>query len=239
MIQDTARVRAEFDRIARLSGRHTHANRYQESLLQHVPRPCGRALDLGCGAGSLTRSLADRAEQVTGVDLSSEMVRLARERCADRGNVEFLLGDFLGLDLPPEGFDCITAVALLHHVPLVPSLERAKKLLRPGGVLLILDLFRDAGMLDRLRSVLALVVDRATQPRRAESRELRAAWVEHGAGDTYPTIPQAREVHARVLPGCTFRRHLLWRYSVVWTKPGSLAPEPPPVGALGTTRARP
>lgn len=218
MSQDTARIQAEFDRIARLSQDHAHANRYEESLLRHVPRPCDRALDLGCGAGTLTRELADVAEHVRGVDLSPEMVRLARARCADRRNVEFLVGDFLALDLAPATFDCIAAVAVLHHMPLVPSLERAKELLRPGGVLLILDLFRDAGVLDRMRSAVALVVDRTTQPRRAESRELRAAWAAHGAGDLYPTIPEAREVYSRILPGCTFRRHLLWRYSVVWTK---------------------
>ena len=165
MSQDAARIRAEFDRIARLSGAHTHANRYEERLLVHVPRPCGRVLDLGCGTGTLTHALAGQAEHVLGVDLSPEMVRLARQRCADRTNVDFVLGDFLSLDLSPASFDCIAAVAVLHHLSLVPALERAKGLLRPGGALLILDLFRDAGVGDRLRSVVALVVDRTTKPR--------------------------------------------------------------------------
>ena len=239
MSQDTARVRAEFDRIARLSGEHAHPNRYEESLLGHVPRPCRHALELGCGAGTLTRALADVAEHVTAVDLSPEMVRLARARCADRPNVEFLVGDFFALDLPPASFDCMAAVAVLHHMPLVAALERAKVLLRPGGVLLVLDLFRDAGLGDRLRSAVALLVDQVTRPRHAGSPELHAAWAEHGAGDLYPTIPQAREVFARALPGSTFRRHLLWRYAVVWTKPGRLAPDASLVGALDPTRTRP
>ena len=218
MSQDTARIRAEFDRIARLSQDHARANRYEGTLLRHVPRPCGRTIDLGCGAGTLTRALADLAEHVVGVDLSPEMVRLARARCADRRNVEFLVGDFLALDLAPATFDCVAAVAVLHHMPLLPSLERAKELLRPGGVLLVLDLFRDAGVLDRMRSAVALLVDRTTQPRRRESRNLRSAWAEHASGDAYLTIPEARQIYARTLPGCTFRRHLLWRYSVAWTK---------------------
>ncbi len=238
MSQDTDRIQAEFDRIARLSGPHAHANRYEGSLLRHVPRPCPRALDLGCGTGTLARALVDRAGHVVGVDLSPEMVRLARARCADHANVTFLVGDFRALDLSPASFDCITAVAVLHHMPLVPSLERAKVLLRPGGVLLVLDLFRDAGILDRLRSAAALVVDRVTQRRRRESRNLRSAWAEHASGDTYPTIPEARRIYTGNLPGCTFRRHLLWRYSVRWTKPEHLAPEAAPVGALGTTRSR-
>ena len=219
MTQDAAQIRAEFDRIARLSGEHAPANRYEERLLLHVPRPCGRALDLGCGTGTLTHALAGQAEHVLGVDLSPEMVRLARQRCADRTNVSFVVGDFLSLDLSPASFDCIATVAVLHHLPLTGALERAKGLLRPGGVLLVLDLFRDAGVGDRLRSVVALLVDWATQPRRTHSRELHAAWEEHGAGDTYPTMPEARALYAGMLPGCTFRRHLLWRYSVRWTKP--------------------
>jgi len=219
MSQDAARIRSEFDRIARLSGEHAHANRYEERLLAHVPRPCGQALDLGCGAGTLTVALAEAADHVLGVDLSPEMVRLARQRCADCTNVEFVVGDFLTLPLSPASFHCITAVAVLHHVPLAAALERVKVLLRPGGVLLVLDLFRDTGIGDRLRSVVAFLVDRATQPRRPHSRELHVAWEEHGAGDTYPTVPEARALYGRMLPGCTFQRHLLWRYSVVWTKP--------------------
>ena len=238
MSRDVAQVRAEFDRIARLSGARAEANRYQGLLLHHVPRPCAQALDLGCGAGTLTHALAGLADRVLGLDLSPEMVRLARQRCADRPNVELRVGDFLSMELAPAGFDCITAVAVLHHLPLVPALEKAKTLLRPGGALLVLDLFRDAGLADRMRSAVGLVVDRITHRRSADSKALRAAWEEHGAGDVYLTVPDARALYARLLPGCRFTRHLLWRYAVVWTKPGDLATDAPAVGTLPEKRTR-
>lgn len=222
MSRDATQLQAEFDRIARLSGAHAEGNRYEDLLLRHVPRPCARALDLGCGAGTLTHALAGLADRVLGIDLSPEMVRLARKRCADRPNAELLVGDFLSMDLAPASFDCIAAVAVLHHLPLERALERAKVLLRPGGALLVLDLFRDAGLTDRLRSAIGLVLDRMAHRRRASSKELRAAWEEHGEGDVYLTIPEARAQYARALPGCLFQRHLLWRYAVVWTKPGAL-----------------
>ena len=51
-------------------------------------------------------------------------------------------------------------------------------------------------------------------------REVRAAWEEHGRDEIYPTVPAVRRVCERVLPGARVRRHLLWRYSIVWRKPG-------------------
>ena len=51
-------------------------------------------------------------------------------------------------------------------------------------------------------------------------REVRAAWEEHGRDEIYPTVPAVRQVCERVLPGARVRRHLLWRYSIVWRKPG-------------------
>jgi len=47
----------------------------------------------------------------------------------------------------------------------------------------------------------------------------REAWRQHGEHDRYLTLAQVRQVCARVLPGTHVRRHLLWRYSIVWRKP--------------------
>ena len=49
--------------------------------------------------------------------------------------------------------------------------------------------------------------------------EVAAAWAEHGKVDRYMTLRQVRAVCARVLPGAEIRRHLFWRYSLVWRKP--------------------
>jgi hypothetical protein len=49
---------------------------------------------------------------------------------------------------------------------------------------------------------------------------VRDAWVAHAPNYVYPTLAQVREVCDRVLPGARVRRHLLWRYSIVWRAPG-------------------
>src|SRR5687768_15933760 len=73
-------VRADFDRIALLAddGRD-HSSPYDAYLLQRAPARCRAALDVGSGTGAFSRLLAARSDHVLGVDLSPEMVRVARE----------------------------------------------------------------------------------------------------------------------------------------------------------------
>jgi len=215
---DAARVRADFDRIALLSAGRPEEARYQDWLLRHVPHPCERALDIGCGTGSLARALAHRAARVQAIDLSPGMVRAARERSAGHANIEFRVGDFLSLELPRNHFDCIVAVAALHHMPWTRAVEKARESLRAGGRLLIVDLFEDDGIADRLRSGAAWTLQALGRLKGRPPRELREAWADHGRGDVYPTISEARRLCRGALPGAVFRRHLFWRYSVVWTK---------------------
>src|SRR5215207_8117861 len=82
MAQPVATVRADFDRIALLSEQYgwSHNDHYHGFLLGQLPAQVGEALDVGCGAGAFSRLLARRSRHVLGVDLSPEMVRMARER---------------------------------------------------------------------------------------------------------------------------------------------------------------
>ena len=56
---------------------------YIEGHFARLGRPVKNVLDLACGTGSLTWELARRGYQMTGVDLSSEMLSLAEEKCRD------------------------------------------------------------------------------------------------------------------------------------------------------------
>jgi ubiquinone/menaquinone biosynthesis C-methylase UbiE len=223
MAEAMSDVRADFDRIALLSSAEwDHSRHYHELLSRHIPKPCREALEIGCGTGAFSRRLAQSAESVLALDLSPNMIRVARERSQPFPNISFEVADVLERELPGETFDCIATIATLHHMSLKLVLPKLKRALKEGGVLLILDLFQPDGLQDALRSALAVPLSVGLRLYRHgrlwPPRAVRRAWAEHGRHDSYLTLPQVRQICAELLPGAQVSRHLLWRYSVVWKK---------------------
>jgi cyclopropane fatty-acyl-phospholipid synthase-like methyltransferase len=103
-----------------------------ESLLALLP-PDAAVVELGCGNGTReTRELARRA-RVTGIDLSEEQLRRARERVPE---ATFVHGDLATLELDEESLDAVVALYVFNHVPreLLPDVfARIHKWLKPGG----------------------------------------------------------------------------------------------------------
>ena len=221
-------IEEDFDRLAPLdSDGWTQNNHYHSYLLSHVPVNCGQALEIGCGTGAFSRRLAEKAEHVVALDLSSEMIRVARSRSVQISNIDYCCADVMSHDLPSGGFDCITTIATLHHLPLREVILKLKHTLKPNGVFIVLDLFEPArnlrrlsGCRDTLANVLALGVSGSLRlfhnGRLQPPREVRAAWDEHGKTDSYPTMTEVRALCADILPGAEIRQHLLWRYSIIW-----------------------
>jgi len=181
------RIRSDFDRLAHLApNTWDHNLHHHPFLLSHLPLPCYEALEIGCGTGAFSRALAARAERVLALDLSPEMIRVAKASEPQRANIEFQLADASTWAFPLERFDCIASIATLHHLETRTLLARMRDALRPGGVLLILDLVADEGSLDLARSALAVPVSGALRlwhsGRLRDPREVREAWEEHGRG---------------------------------------------------------
>jgi SAM-dependent methyltransferase len=219
--QTAETIREDFDRIALLAdGAWDHNRHYQRRLLRHVRPGCARALDVGCGTGLFTRLLADRCGHVTGIDLSPNMVVEARRRSQGLSNVEYAVADVMTAPLPAGAFGCVASIAVLHHLPLARALARLRDLLEPGGRLLVLDL-RETGPLpaDLAALAVSMPLTRWHNGRLRPPQPERDAWETHGRTDRYPSMAEVREVGARILPGARVRRHLLWRYSLVWRKP--------------------
>jgi ubiquinone/menaquinone biosynthesis C-methylase UbiE len=158
---------------------------------------------------------------VLALDVSPQMIRLARERSRQYGNIEFLVADAVLWEFPPQHFDCIVSIATLHHLPLEAMLAKMKDALRVNGVLLILDLYQEslAGAFTTLAALpVDLVLKYLNTGRFTEPPEVRAAWAEHGKHDTYLTLSQFRHRCQVLLPGVKIGKHLLWRYSLMWKK---------------------
>jgi ubiquinone/menaquinone biosynthesis C-methylase UbiE len=216
-------IQKDFDRIALVSADGaTQNDHYHSFLLRHVPRPSVEVLEIGCGTGAFARHLAERSQHVVAVDLSPEMIRIAQSRSSHLSNVEFQLGDIGDQTLAIESFDCIASIATLHHLRYREILLQMKAALKPGGVLLVLDLFEPAGLLDSLANILAIPVSVTLrfihQGRLLQRGEERSAWAAHERHDSYPTMTEVRKLCSEILPDAKVRKHLLWRYSIVWTK---------------------
>jgi ubiquinone/menaquinone biosynthesis C-methylase UbiE len=106
-----------------------------------------RILDLGCGNGRLAILLAQSGNVVIGVDNSEEQIRLARSNpdasgaFAPGGSLEFRHAPMEATGLPDAGFDAVILSQSLHHAAKPKeALAESRRLLVPGGRILILDL---------------------------------------------------------------------------------------------------
>lgn len=100
-------------------------------------KPCA-AVDLGCGAGNYAVWLAQKGFDVTGIDISRQAIRMARDLAAAKGvSCRFVTADLLGdLTEYEAGFDFAYDWELLHHIfPKDRSvfIKNVHRLLRPGG----------------------------------------------------------------------------------------------------------
>jgi 2-polyprenyl-3-methyl-5-hydroxy-6-metoxy-1,4-benzoquinol methylase len=187
-----------------------------------LPRRGGRALDAGCGTGRCTMLLADRFDEVIGIDLSAPMVGLATSR-RPHSNVAYHHADLLEFH-DPHDFDLVLCVNTLHHLPdLDGALHHLRRLTRPGGLMVLVDCVARRPTLPRwwfvAGAVRHLLVDLARRPTHArELWKLRThpAWLDHLTRDHYLSRVAFERRYAQAFPGARFwpvggLHAMLWR----------------------------
>ena len=137
--------RAYFDRVAATFGEELLPGRTWEGLARSILQlaPHARYADIGVGDGLLTLMIAEIAESVTAIDLSKEMLSQLKQRARAKGieNVVGIEGGMEDLPLPDASHDVAVLSQALHHAQ-IPSraLEEARRILAPGGKVLVIDL---------------------------------------------------------------------------------------------------
>jgi len=207
-------------RLDRFNQAHpwSHNDHYRQWVIRQIPADAGETLDVGCGTGNLVRALSTQVRRAQGIDRDPAIVKVALEASTGIGNVSFENRDLL--DLPPvPRFDAVTAVAVVHHLPLDQALTRIRAVVRPGGRVIIVGCYREETAADHAVSLLAapanvligwLKRNHAAQARVAMSAPTATA-------DT--SLREVRATAARILPGARIRRQLFWRYSLTYTEP--------------------
>lgn len=139
-------VQAVYDRIAaHFSKTREYAWPEVEAFVDEECERCGsldRALDLGCGNGRHTETLAEQGATVVGLDVSSGLLSEAQKRATARGfAADFVHGDAARLPFAASQFTQIVYVATLHHMqPRATrraSLAEVGRVLAPGGRALV------------------------------------------------------------------------------------------------------
>ena len=130
-------------RAARIFSRRkkTSCTRWYAGVVSIDSRPGTAVLDVGCGIGGSSRILArDYGFVVTGVTISPNQVRRARELTPPELPVQFQTGDAMALSFPDASFDAVWSVEAGPHIPDKAAFARELlRVLRPDGVLVVAD----------------------------------------------------------------------------------------------------
>ncbi len=130
--------------------------RCREELISHIGfSPKDKILDMCCGTGGVTFTIAQKAgkgTEIIGIDLSSGQINIANRKNSF-GNVRFIEGDVAMTGFDDEYFDKVFIAHALHEMPRkmrLNVLNEAKRILKTGGKLIILELDNPQSFLVRL-----------------------------------------------------------------------------------------
>jgi len=202
-----------------------HNDHYHRLILRQVRRDCARAMDVGCGTGGFAFRLAETGVEVDAIDRSAEVIAVARDRSERRpGSAipNFERGDVTELALPAGHYDFVSCLASIHHMPF-STVSALRAALAPGGVLVILGCYPERTPVDLAWSAAAVPVNAAAKMLAAVADSLRPA---DSLADRVPvrapvmppdvSLSRIRREAEVLLPGCTVRRLLFWRYLLVF-----------------------
>ncbi len=184
-----------------------------DALLENLPAGRGAALDIGCGSGVLAAELSHHFGEVVGLDVSSEMLTIARVK-RSFPNVTYVRMDAAHTAFKKK-FDFVCSANTFHHMEdLHAALEAARGLVAPGGRLAILDnvaqvetpatwVYLAGATLEFLPDCRRHGVGQALRAFRCRTSR---PWLGHLASDKYLSPDGFIRAYGSVLAECTFER---------------------------------
>jgi 2-polyprenyl-3-methyl-5-hydroxy-6-metoxy-1,4-benzoquinol methylase len=106
-------------------------------MMKRYLDPSSVVLDYGCATGSIALEIASLAKEVRGIDISSNMIEIAKSKADERNikNIGFAQAAIFDESLGRESFDVILSLSILHLVEdFAQVMDRVNQLLKPGGI---------------------------------------------------------------------------------------------------------
>jgi SAM-dependent methyltransferase len=196
-----------------------------EWLLAQLPSRGRRAVDAGCGSGRHTIALADRFDEVVGIDISQPLIDLARHQ-RPHPRVRYQVGDLLAIS-DPGWFDLVLSSTTLHHLPdLEVALHHLRGLVASGGTAILIDSVASRptppGWVYRFGAVREFPADLRRHGWQQAWWLLRfrisTAWVDHLTSDRYLSRHAFEQHYGAIFPGARFHAfsHV---HALVWHNP--------------------
>lgn len=156
--------------------------RVQREIAESVP-PRQRVLDVGCGPGALTLSLAEAGASVVGIDISADMLAVARARARETGvadDVDFKQLSSLEVEdaFPVASFDVVIAMLLLSELSDAEvdcTLGQCRRVIDAGGTLIVVDELDPDGVVARVVNRMARIPVRFAGYLIAQAKDLKSS----------------------------------------------------------------
>jgi len=192
----------EYDFMASLHKRN-------DFFLSNLSKNRSAVLDIGCGSGILVFELARHYEKVVGIDICQSMLEIAKTK-RSTSNIQYILMDAKNLVLN-EKFDLITSASTFHHLQNLPAtLQAIKKLIKPGGKIVLLDNVSEVETPDKIVYIIGAIKDFfldwftygfATAYRLFKFR-ISKPWLSHLASDKYLSEQQFKAIYSSQFSNC-------------------------------------
>jgi ubiquinone/menaquinone biosynthesis C-methylase UbiE len=122
----------------RMKASNRHADSIKKFILQNVKT--GKVCDLCCGTGINIDILQNRVSEITGVDLSTDMIDICRKKFRGNKKVKLYVASATDTKLDAGYFDCVIIRMGMHHIRDKKSLvEEASRILKPNGKFIVID----------------------------------------------------------------------------------------------------